>query len=72
LRTFAFVGNPNFNLNPGLDWHIVGTGDSNGDGRDDILWRNDAGAFVNLLGQTDGAFIGNVNINLNPGPDWNV
>jgi hypothetical protein len=22
------------------DWHIVGTGDYNGDGRADVLWRN--------------------------------
>ena len=25
------------------DWHVAGTGDFNGDGRDDILWRNDNG-----------------------------
>ena len=24
------------------NWHLAGTGDFNGDGRDDILWRNDA------------------------------
>jgi hypothetical protein len=23
-----------------LDWHIVGTGDYHGDGKDDVLWRN--------------------------------
>ncbi len=25
------------------DWHIAGTGDFNGDGKSDILWRNDNG-----------------------------
>ena len=25
------------------DWHIADTGDFNGDGMSDILWRNDAG-----------------------------
>jgi hypothetical protein len=25
------------------DWHIAGTGDFNGDGKTDILWRNDNG-----------------------------
>jgi hypothetical protein len=26
-------------------WHIEGTGDFDGDGRDDLIWRNDAGAL---------------------------
>ncbi len=25
---------------PTLDWSVAGTGDFNGDGRDDIVWRN--------------------------------
>ena len=40
-------------------WHIVGTGDFNGDGRDDILWRSDAGQLSNWLGQANGGFVGN-------------
>jgi Ca2+-binding RTX toxin-like protein len=68
----AFVGNVNFNLNPGTDWHIAGTGDFNGDGYADILWRSDSGAVVDLLGQSNGAFVGNVNFNLNPGTDWHI
>jgi hypothetical protein len=27
----------------GTAWHIAGAGDLNGDGRDEILWRNDDG-----------------------------
>ena len=38
------------------DWHIVATGDYNGDGRDDILWRNDDGTLGNWLAQADGGF----------------
>ena len=38
-------------------WHIAGTGDFNGDGRDDILWRNDTGAVTNWLGQANGGFV---------------
>jgi Ca2+-binding RTX toxin-like protein len=61
-----------FSLNPGVDWHVAGTGDYNGDGFDDILWRSDVGTVVTLLGQSNGSFIGNVNFNLNPGLDWHV
>ena len=42
-----------------LDWNVVGTGDFNGDGRDDILWRNDAGVVTNWLGQANGGFVSN-------------
>jgi hypothetical protein len=30
-------------------WHVSGIADFNGDGRDDILWRNDNGAVFNFL-----------------------
>ena len=36
------------------DWNIAGTGDFNGDGKSDILWRNDAGAVAIWL-MNDGA-----------------
>ena len=32
--------------NPGPTWHVVGTGDTTGDGRPGILWQNDNGALV--------------------------
>jgi hypothetical protein len=35
--------------------HIVGTGDFNGDGRVDILWRADSGRMTTWLGQADGS-----------------
>jgi len=41
------------------DWHIAGTGDFNGDGRDDILWRSDSGALSNWLGTANGGFTDN-------------
>jgi hypothetical protein len=69
----SFTGNVNFNLNPGLDWHIVETGDFNGDGCDDILWRSDNGTVTDLLGQPNGSFIGNIaNLSVNPGTVWHV
>ena len=40
-------------------WTVVGTGDFNGDNRDDIIWRRDDGAFTEWLGQADGGFVSN-------------
>ena len=42
-----------------LDWQVVGTGDFNGDGRDDILWRSQTGQLSNWLGTASGGFINN-------------
>ncbi len=40
-------------------WQVIGSGDFNGDGRDDILWRDNAGATTSWLGQANGSFAGN-------------
>ena len=40
-------------------WHIVSTGDFNGDARDDVLLRHDAGTITNWLGQDNGGFFSN-------------
>jgi Ca2+-binding RTX toxin-like protein len=40
-------------------WKVVGTGDFNGDGRDDILWRHTNGSLSNWLGQANGGFVNN-------------
>jgi serralysin len=64
---------PNFSANPGTSWHVVGIGDFNGDGRGDILWRNDMGVTTNWLGQTNGGFADNGAIfTANPGTQWQV
>ena len=49
-------------------WHVVGTGDFNGDGRDDILWRNDNGQLSNWLGQANGGFLLNDDVALTSVP----
>ena len=56
----SFVSNQQ-NLSTQVDstWHVVGTGDFNGDGRMDVLWQNTSGAIVDWLGQPNGAFAGN-------------
>ena len=40
-------------------WHVDTIGDFNGDGRDDVLLRNDNGAVTNWLGQVNGSFFSN-------------
>jgi Ca2+-binding RTX toxin-like protein len=40
-------------------WQVAATGDFNGDGRDDILWRNVNGAIFNFLGTANGGVVNN-------------
>jgi hypothetical protein len=41
------------------DWQVAGTGDFNGDGRDDILWRHQDGTIFNFLGTETGGVVNN-------------
>jgi hypothetical protein len=56
--------------NPGPSWHVVGTGDFNGDGKTDIAWRNDNGSVAvwDMTGTTVQASA----VLANPGTSWNV
>jgi serralysin len=45
VRGHSVVGNNTF-LQVSNDWHIAGTRDFNGDGKSDILWRNDSGTVA--------------------------
>src|SRR5204862_7801836 len=55
------------------NWHIAGTGDFNGDGRDDILWRSDSGALSDWLGTASGGFVNNdANAFANVPTNWHV
>jgi hypothetical protein len=54
-----------------LTWHIAGTGDFNGDGRADLLWRNDDGTITDWLGQTNGGFTGNP-FYAKPDSSWHI
>ena len=68
LGGFANGGTP---VTP--DWHIAGVGDFSGDGRSDILWRNDDGRIAewNMNGTTivGGGFVNN---SIPVAPDWIV
>ena len=56
--------------NPGPNWHALGAGDFNGDGRADIVWQNDNGEVVvwdlNGTSVIGGGTLGN------PGPSWHA
>ena len=70
----AFVENyAALSLQVSTDWKIAETGDFNGDGRDDILWRNDNGTLTDWLGAANGAFVENYGTLLRAVPnDWKI
>ena len=51
---------------------MAGTGDFNGDGRDDVLWRHDDGTITNWLGQANGSFAGNANAENDVSSNWHI
>ncbi len=53
--SFAFNSIANGSL--ATSWHVAEVGDFNGDGRDDIMWRNDSGSATAWIGQADGSFV---------------
>ncbi|MFI4997854.1 MAG: FG-GAP repeat domain-containing protein, partial [Hyphomicrobiales bacterium] len=59
--------------NPGQSWHAAETGDFNGDGKADILFRNDSGAIWEWQMNTSGSLhIGASSSVGNPGSSWSV
>jgi serralysin len=71
----GFISNSgNFDINVSTEWQVAGTGDFNGDGRDDILWRQDGtGRLLDWLGTANGGFISNSgNIDINVSTEWRI
>jgi Ca2+-binding RTX toxin-like protein len=62
----AFTGVP-------TNWQVAGTGDFNGDNKDDILWRHNDGTITNWLGQANGGFASNyLNSAAQVPADWHI
>ena len=69
----TFTGNgATFSVNAGSQWHVAGTGDFNGDGRGDLLLRNDSGTVNEWLGESNGGFSTNTLVNSNVSSAWQV
>ena len=63
----------NFDSSVPSSVHVVGTGDFNGDGRDDILFRKDGGLLFNWLATENGGFASNTgNFSTIVGTEWQV
>ena len=56
--------------NPGPSWHIIATGDFNGDGYSDILWQDTSGE-VAIWEMNGTSVIGGGRLG-NPGPSWHA
>lgn len=52
-------------------WQVAGTGDFNGDGLDDVLWRNGSSVAV-WLGQGNGTFVNSASSFASVGSTWHV
>jgi hypothetical protein len=67
------IANPAVGPRASAGWDIAGSGDFNGDGRDDILWRHEQGALSNWLGTANGSFtVNDANAFANVSNDWQV
>ena len=55
------------------DWSVAATGDFNGDGYTDVLWRQDTGQLTDWLGSASGALVDNgANASIFVPANWQV
>ena len=65
----SLISGANVGFNPGPAWHVIGSGDFNGDGKADILWQNaDGTPAVWLMNGT--TILSGANVGFNPGAAW--
>jgi Ca2+-binding RTX toxin-like protein len=68
----TFAGNSALVTQVPTNWHIAGTGDFNGDGRDDVLWRSDDGYVTDWIAQPNGTFAGNSALVTQVPTNWHI
>jgi hypothetical protein len=68
----SWIGSGNIATQADQNWKIVGTGDFNGDGKPDVLWRNSANG-VNRVWYLNGvSWIGSGNIATQADQNWQI
>jgi hypothetical protein len=67
----TILAQPGLSTVPGPDWHIQGTGDFDGDGKTDILWRNDGGTVL-VWFMSGSTILAQPGLSTVPGPDWHI
>jgi len=68
----GFAASTTFSTTVSNAWHVVGVGDFNADGRDDILWRNDDGTITDWLSNANGTFSASTTFSTYVPTDWHV
>jgi hypothetical protein len=69
----GFVGNSDaFLTRVSTSMHVAATGDFNGDGLTDILWKDDNGTVVDWFAQANGSFLVNPNSETHVDASWHV
>ena len=63
----TLVGGGAVTPNPGPNWKAIGTGDFNGDGNSDILWRNASTGQASIWEMSGNTLIGGGAVSPNPG-----
>jgi hypothetical protein len=57
---------------PNFDWRLIGAADFDGDGKSDILWRNEASGAVHVMLMKGGAIASQATIYNEARPAWQI
>jgi hypothetical protein len=68
----TYIGGANLYRVPDLNWRIETAGDFDGDGRDDLIWRNYATGAVNVWFLDGGRYVSGASLYSVPDPNWKI